>query len=118
MKNLYHTFILIFATIVFLVSCSEKQNNEKNNTLIPDTINQTKEINTEINSDSLKNKVSLDTTKEKNKKQIKKEKIIYKYICPLGCKEGNSNIKGNCPNCGMELIENPDYLTKKQTDKK
>jgi len=28
-------------------------------------------------------------------------------------KKGKSDIKGTCPECGMELIENPDYISKK-----
>ncbi|MCF6183781.1 MAG: hypothetical protein L3J56_03985 [Bacteroidales bacterium] len=113
MNNLYRIFVLMFTAVIFITSCSEKQSN-KNQTvkITTDTLNS----NSEINVDTFTTKLKTDTLVE-SKKKIKKKTIIYKYICPLGCKEGNSNTKGNCPNCGMELIENPDYITKKQTNK-
>ena len=69
-----------------------------------------------IKSDKTQN---IDSLKENqtntisiNEKKQQKEVKIYKSICPLGCKKGKSDIKGNCPECGMELIENPDYQIK------
>lgn len=31
------------------------------------------------------------------------------YICPDHCKDSGSDKEGECPNCGMELLENPNY---------
>ncbi len=56
--------------------------------------------------------ISKNNSEEKRVKKdslIEKKKEIFKYICPQGDKEGNSNIEGICASCGMELIENPDY---------
>ncbi|NOZ34339.1 MAG: hypothetical protein GXO80_03455 [Chlorobi bacterium] len=114
MKKFCRILVLMFVTLIFITSCSEKQNNDKQKET---TETDTFKSNSEITVDTITNKIKTDTI-IKSEKKIKKNAIIYKYICPLGCKEGNSNTKGNCPNCGMELIENPDYITKKQTDKK
>ncbi len=109
MKNLCRIFALMFITVITFNSCSDEQsNNNKTETSETDTLNS---ISKKI-ADSLTISSSEDTI-IKSEKEIKKNVKIYKYICPLGCKEGNSDTKGNCSNCGMELIENPDYITKK-----
>ncbi len=107
MNNLYRIFVLLFLTVIFSVSCSDKESEEKN------TATDTTEI---LKPDTIAVKDSLQKSKpdtlvnyEKKEKEVK----IYKYICPLGCKQGNSDTEGLCPKCGMELIENPDYITKK-----
>ena len=108
MNNLYRIFVLLFVTAVFSNSCSEEQKNNNQNTNDTTVI-----ISTDINKtiDTSAKKIKSDTIK---KSEIKKKPIkTFKYICPLGCKKGKSDIKGTCPECGMELIENPDYITKK-----
>jgi len=108
MKNLYRIFALLFITVIFSFSCSEEQK-EKKITAADSTENIISDKTQKI--DSLKT-VQTDTLKKFEKKQ-KKDLSTDKYICPLGCKKGKSDIKGTCPECGMELIENPDYITKK-----
>jgi len=104
MNNLYRIFALLFLIIIFSVSCSDKKTEEKE--IATDT---TKTIKTNtIATNNSSEKIKPDTLVNK-KKNIK----TYKYICPLGCKQGNSDTDGLCSKCGMELIENPDYITKK-----
>ncbi len=109
MTNLYRIFALLFMTVIFSVSCSDEQNTTK----------QTDSTEAEIikqdltlKADSLTSKITTDTL-VKTEKKLKKNVKIYKYICPQGCTKGNSDESGTCPECGMELIENPDYITKK-----
>ena len=113
MKNLYRIFALLFITVIVNFSCSEEQK-EKKITADDTTKNIISDKIQEI--DSLK--IVQTDTPEKSVKNQKKNLKIYKYICPLGCKKGKSDIEGTCPECGMELIENPDYITEKRTDKK
>ncbi|RLD48297.1 MAG: hypothetical protein DRI94_12750 [Bacteroidetes bacterium] len=108
MKNIYRIFTLMFITVIVFFSCSEEQK-EKKITADDTTENIISDKIQKI--DSLKI-VQTDTLKKSQKKQ-KKDLSINKYICPLGCKKGKSDIKGTCPECGMELIENPDYISKK-----
>ncbi len=113
MKNVYRIFVLLFISVIVSFSCSE-EHKEKKNTDGDTTKNITTDKIQKI--DSL-NVVQPDTLKRSEKKQ-KKDLSVNRYICPLGCKKGESDTKGTCPECGMELIENPDYITKKQTNKK
>ena len=32
-----------------------------------------------------------------------------KYICPNHCKDSGSDKEGECSNCGMEFMENPNF---------
>ena len=41
-------------------------------------------------------------------RQLGKE-YTSKYICPDHCKGSGSDKEGKCPECGMELMENPNY---------
>jgi len=112
MNNLYRIFVLLLITVLFSTACSSEQSEEKISAT--DTTEKIK-VDTVVTGNINSKKINNDTiVKSEKKKDVK----IYKYICPLGCKNGKSEIKGNCPDCGMELIENPDYITKKQTDKK
>ncbi len=107
MKQL--SILLALSVIIFVQACSDNKNSEKiedtkkRETISPDTLKKDNFIKQE-------NK-NTDTTTVKTKKTKK----IYKYICPLSCKNGKSDTFENCPRCGMEMIENPDYKT--NTDK-
>ena len=102
------TQIFIFAFIIFLsgslISCDPGNENDTEN----DTI-----ILTDTNSFDEKSDTLSVTTDSVSSNEVKKEKIITKYICPLGDPEGNTDKPGICPVCEMELIENPDYISKK-----
>jgi len=102
---IYKLIIFTFSLSIIFVSCSSEENTEKklkNDSVDTETIQiqpivDTITINT-LNIDTLKSTAS-------EKKEVK----VFKYICPLGDKEGNSDKEGICPTCEMELIENPDY---------
>jgi len=102
-KKIIFTFSAII--LILLSSCNSK--NSKNNDIKKDTTliltDTIKKI--EENTDTAKIKTKADVQKLKKEKFVK----IYKYICPQGDKEGNSDIEGICPICEMELIENPNY---------
>ncbi|MCD4794892.1 MAG: hypothetical protein K8R54_16780 [Bacteroidales bacterium] len=95
------TLLTIFANIIliscFLISCNSDEGNVTENDtnlnkVIPDTASVISD-STQLNETN--NKIS-----------------VSKYICPQGDKEGNSDEPGICPVCEMELIENPDYISK------
>ncbi len=116
MNKLLRIFALIVFVSVYLSACSGS-GEDTNNESVSDTLQ--KDI---IKKDSVIS--AADTVKMMNdslisdKKKIKKKEKVYKYICPMGCKTGYSDKAGNCPECGMELIENPDfnYKTKKSKE--
>lgn len=39
----------------------------------------------------------------------------HAYICPMNCEGSPSMEPGNCPVCGMALVENPDYAASGET---
>lgn len=104
LKNSIFTFLVFCSLMLF--SCNSE--NEVNKQEINDTI-----ISPKLKVDSIKKiEVTVDTNEvqsAKNNVEKKENKEVFKFICPLGDKEGNSNKKGTCPICEMELIENPDY---------
>ena len=87
-------FILSFAFIALgmLVSCNSNETNENDSSeIIEDTVN-----------------TGNDTKETTEVEDVKAEDQTVKYVCPAGCEEGKSDKAGNCPTCGMELIENVD----------
>ncbi|NPA68575.1 MAG: hypothetical protein GXO50_08205 [Chlorobi bacterium] len=108
MRTIKYIFaILLTLQIIFTVSCNKQTNKtETVKTTLQDTTSKIKTDTATKKSVQITESQS-DTTDIKDKK-TKKVKI-FKYICPLGCKKGKSDSPGNCPECGMELIENPDY---------
>ena len=101
------TQFFIFAFIIFLsgslISCDTGDENDTEN----DTI-----IMTDTNSFDEKSDTSAVSSDSVSVNEIKKITIASKYICPLGDPEGNTDKAGICPVCEMELIENPDYISK------
>ena len=102
MKTQSSIFVIITILVGFLISCKSDNGNENEidsiqirDTNFTVTISDTATITTDI--------VQVN---EENKK------IVSKYICPLGDIEGNKDEPGICPICEMELIENPDYISK------
>ncbi len=53
-------------------------------------------------ADSLK-KEAMDSTKTKTEGQ----EYSAKYVCPMHCKGSGGDKPGNCPECEMTYIENP-----------
>ena len=77
--------------------------------------NSTEDTNSE-SSDSTKVVVeeafNVDTISAKvdeNKNQELGKEYTSMYICPDHCKNSGSDEEGECSNCGMELMENPNY---------
>ena len=104
MKTQVSIFAFIIFISVFLITCNpgDGTDTENDTIILPDTNSFDENSNTlSVTTDS----VSVNETK--------KEKIVSKYICPLGDPEGNVDKPGICPVCEMELIENPDYIRKK-----
>ena len=70
-----------------------------------------------IATDSLADKTTKtqDSSKLVTHKEIVKPKdYAAKYICPIPCPESGSDKPGECPNCDMELIENPNKKLPKE----
>lgn len=68
------------------------------------------------NSDSTKvvveETVKVDTSSAKvemNESEELGKEYTAAYICPDHCKGSGSDKEGECPNCEMELMENPNY---------
>jgi len=102
---IYKLIIFTFSLSISFVSCSSEENTKKE---LKSNSVDTEEVQIQSNTDTITiNTVNIDTLKSNvsEKKEIK----VFKYICPLGDKEGNADKKGICPICEMELIENPDY---------
>lgn len=104
MKYKLIIFTFLLQTIFFSCTSYEDTSDAKDtiSTSKNDTVKIKSIVDTTIvnlkNSDTLSSKIN-------EKKEVK----VFKYICPLGDKEGNSDKEGICPICEMELIENPDY---------
>jgi predicted Zn-ribbon and HTH transcriptional regulator len=99
--NIKISAILISIAVLLYSACGDDQNESQNiDSLNMLTIDST-------NKQTGKHSNEIKDTVEKEKKIIKKNNS--KYICPQNDPEGNLNAPGNCPACGMELIENPDY---------
>ena len=101
MKTQLKIFVNIVIISVFLISCDSGNGNDTDN----DTIQTTDTNFTDQNSDTITiDSLPVNETDDKT--------LVSKYICPQGDKEGNLDKPGICPVCGMELIENPDYIIK------
>ncbi len=87
--------ILHLVVIAFgiMIACNNDETSNGDTTPIIENIdNNDGETDTDIETRDVKSEDDADK--------------VSKYICPVGCKDGNSNKKGNCPSCKMELIEN------------
>lgn len=62
-----------------------------------------------------------ETTKEvevENATEVKTEiaekmgaEYTSAYVCPMHCEGSGSDMKGNCPTCGMDYVENEDHMS-------
>ncbi len=98
--NKIKLFLFISVISFFcIISC----NSEADKTLT------TKEDSVEVKTDDIKK----NETEVNKKDSLKTEKLgkeyTAKYICPDHCKDSGSDKEGECPNCGMEYIENPNF---------
>ncbi|MCF6241692.1 MAG: hypothetical protein L3J74_10145 [Bacteroidales bacterium] len=76
---------------------ANNQDKDSVNTPVENTVNETLPDSTEVKADE---NAPLD------------EEYTAKYICPNHDKGSGSDEPGDCPVCGMELIENPNYQGK------
>jgi len=99
--------IKLIAVISFTAffACNSNPSGE-NDTQNTDSVEVTKQ-NTNKNTNS--------EPKETTEKTTPKD-YTAKYICPMHCPKSGGDKLGDCPECGMELIENP--TTKKVISKK
>ncbi len=100
---------IIAFLVIFLYSCSS--DDVKESEIQKDTLIHTKEKDTHITE-----KAS-DSSSSKTDKKVNTVYKTYKFICPIGDIKGNSNTPGICPECQMELIENPDYSSESEKKK-
>ena len=86
-----------------LYACSNSSTEIKNN---HDSENSEQiDINEQVSDTTITNiseATALDSTKNANQVELQ----TSKYICPNSCPDGRLNKPGDCPTCGMELIEN------------
>lgn len=91
--NLY-LFIAFFTISGILASCTSESSS----------------ITTESDSVKVENKTDVvnktDETKSENANTEKADIENAKFVCPNRCPEGKSDKAGECPSCGMELVEN------------
>ena len=103
MKIKTSTIVYLLIAIFFISACKSEENNDSENDSL---IQQNEDSSLVGNIDdtlSLKDTASIET---------EKKVLQTKFICPWGDSEGNKDESGVCPICEMELIENPDYITK------
>jgi len=100
MKKLNYIFIgLLFFSAICISGCSSQGSDSENE-------NDTTIVQMEQKMDELE---STDSTKAVNENSTLGKEYTAKYICPDHCKGSGSDKPGECPNCGMELMENPAY---------
>jgi len=101
------TFIFLAFALILLLSCNNNTKDSENNEIKKDTLTILKVADTIKNTETKNDTIILKSNKDE--KDVKNTKKVFKFICPLGDKEGSSDKEGVCPVCEMELIENPDY---------
>jgi hypothetical protein len=101
MRNI---FSAIFYIIIFslLFSCTSENDSANGKDSAEIEVQDTSDIKGQ-NTDS--EDIDSDSTINSDQEKL----TLTKYICPIGDIEGNTDQAGDCPSCGMELIENPDY---------
>lgn len=93
--------ILVLSAAFFVFGCSESSTETDTDT--PDS------LQTEIQSTDNGSQTEPVETLGADSLTVNDIQKVTAYICPNSCPEGKSEEAGNCPSCGMELIENPDY---------
>jgi len=100
MKEIKLIFITFIAFSIFgIVSCNSS--NKTNNDEATDSTQVVVSDNNQVSVDSVENVGTTELGTE----------YTAKYICPNHCKNSGSDKEGECSECGMELMENPNYRT-------
>jgi uncharacterized paraquat-inducible protein A len=86
--------------LVFMVSCNSSEETDSDSAI------------TDSSAVSVEKVVDIDSaaveTRIEDNQELGKE-YTSAYICPNHCKGSGSDKEGECPKCGMELMENPNY---------
>ncbi len=90
-------FITLFVFACNSGNNSNTENNDVDSVAVEKTVNDVKTDSTETKTD------------EAAKTNELGKEYTAKYICPNHCKGSGSDTEGECPVCGMELMENPNY---------
>jgi hypothetical protein len=94
--------IMAFAAIFFVTNCSSGGDSDEQ---VADTaITQLEEKMDDIESS--------DSSGLKSGTAELGSEYTAKYICPMHCKGSGADKAGNCPDCGMEYMENPNFSKK------
>lgn len=93
--------IIASLLLLFLISCNSTESTDS------EKLDSTKvDVVKTVEVDTTSVKVELDEGQELGKE------YTSMYICPDHCKGSGSDKEGECPNCGMELMENLNYESK------
>lgn len=84
--------------LLFMVSCNSTEGTDSENSDSTEVV-----VEETFNVDTISTKV------DENENQKLGKEYTSAYICPDHCKKSGSDKEGECPNCGMELMENPNY---------
>lgn len=105
MKKLNYIFIgSLFVLASLIISCNSDDSNSE-------TDSDTTIVQMEQKMDELE-AADKDSTKMMDDKSVLGKEYTARYICPDHCKGSGSDKPGECPNCGMELMENPTFEKK------
>ncbi len=91
-------------------SCNDTADRAKEKANDAAVVEKEAEVSNIDNTNSAKN----DDVKKAAKSENLGVEYTAKYICPNHCKGSGSDKEGECnnPDCGMELMENPNYKDK------
>lgn len=92
--------IIVGLLLVFVVSCNSSEQT-KSDSAITDSSAVT--VEKTVDADSTAVETRIDDNQELGKE------YTSAYICPDHCKGSGSDKEGECPECGMELMENPNH---------
>ncbi len=92
------SLIIVSFLLLFIASCNS----------IEDTNSESSD-STEVVVEETLNVDTISTNVDENENQELGKEYTSMYICPDHCKNSGSDKEGECSNCGMELMENPNY---------
>ena len=92
------TLIIAGLFLFFVSSCNSTADADTENKDTTDVV-----IEKTVDVDTTTTEVEISESEELG------EEYTAKYICPNHCKESGSDKEGECSNCEMELMENPNF---------
>jgi len=95
------TLIIAGLFLFFVSSCNSTEANETENADSTEVVvEKTVDVDTITTNDEVNENLELG------------EEYTARYICPNHCKKSGSDKEGECSNCGMEFMENPNFQEK------